>query len=129
MDEHKYKTAGVFTATFKVWYKEIGFGQPNNYTVSITVLPAPVVEIKVSPEVLYVGGARDVAMFEAQVQAYDRMLLYQWDFGDGITASGKAARHAYLMPGDYTVKLTVVDASRADAKKYEFKQRITVQKR
>ena len=127
--EHKYKTAGKFTATFKVWYKEIGFGQPNNYTVIITVLPDPIVEINVSPEVLYIGGARDIVFFEAQTQISDRMLLYQWDFGDGITASGKAAKHAYMVAGDYTVKLTVLDASRADAQKYEFKKRITIQKR
>ncbi|MBN2602493.1 MAG: PKD domain-containing protein, partial [Candidatus Marinimicrobia bacterium] len=120
---------GTFTATFKVWYKEIGFGQPNNYTVKIMVLPAPIVEIKVTPELLYVGGARDVAYFEAQTQPYDRMLMYQWDFGDGITASGKAAKHTYMTAGGYTVKLTVYDAARADARKFEFKKRIEIQKR
>jgi len=34
---------------------------------------------------------------------------YSWDFGDGATASGPAAEHAYKAAGTYTVKLTVKD--------------------
>jgi len=127
--EHQYMGAGDFSATFKVWYKEIGFGQPQKYTMTITVLPAPVVEIGVQPEKLYVGGARDAVFFESKTQPYSRKLAYQWDFGDGITAVGKTAKHTYMMPGDYTIKLTVYDASRLDAKRYEFTRRISVTKR
>lgn len=34
---------------------------------------------------------------------------YRWDFGDGATAHGVNAEHAYARPGAYTVSLTVVD--------------------
>lgn len=34
---------------------------------------------------------------------------YKWDFGDGKTASGETAEHAYDSTGDFTVKLTVTD--------------------
>ncbi|MGD0093780.1 MAG: alpha-galactosidase [Planctomycetota bacterium] len=34
---------------------------------------------------------------------------YSWDLGDGTTASGPAAEHAYKTPGTYTVALTVKD--------------------
>ena len=34
---------------------------------------------------------------------------YGWDFGDGATASGAIASHAYAAPGSYTAKLTVRD--------------------
>ncbi|RKY56438.1 MAG: hypothetical protein DRP96_11255 [Candidatus Neomarinimicrobiota bacterium] len=127
--EHSYKQAGEFTAVFRVWYKNVGFGQSKDYSVKIKVLPAPEVEIKVAPALLFVGGARDVATFEAVPKPYERNLVYQWDFGDGITAAGKSAKHTYMTAGDYTVKLTVYDASRADAKQYEFKRRISVKKR
>lgn len=127
--EHQYSAAGDYMATLIVWYKEIGFGQPQKYTSTITVLPAPVVEIEVKPEKLYVGGARDAVYFESKTQPYRRKLAYEWDFGDGITAAGKSAKHVYMMPGDYTVKLAVYDASRLDARHYEFKKRISVIRR
>jgi|AntDeeMinimDraft_4_1070355.scaffolds.fasta_scaffold00071_16 serine protease len=34
---------------------------------------------------------------------------YQWDFGDGSTASGVSATHAFSSAGEYTVSLTVTD--------------------
>ena len=35
---------------------------------------------------------------------------YEWDFGDGSTATGIFATHAYRSPGNYQVRLTVTDA-------------------
>ncbi|WP_323675499.1 S8 family serine peptidase [Halorubellus sp. PRR65] len=34
---------------------------------------------------------------------------YNWDFGDGATASGQSTSHTYSAAGDYTVSLTVTD--------------------
>lgn len=34
---------------------------------------------------------------------------YAWDFGDGITATGKTTAHTYRTPGIYTARLTVRD--------------------
>src|SRR3954471_15804740 len=35
----------------------------------------------------------------------------EWDFGDGATATGSPASHAFASPGDYTVKVTARDAA------------------
>ena len=40
----------------------------------------------------------------------DNISAYAWDFGDGATAGGQQAGHAYAEPGDYTVILTVTDS-------------------
>ncbi len=37
------------------------------------------------------------------------IVLYQWDFGDGITGFGENPMHTYETPGTYTVTLTVID--------------------
>jgi PKD repeat protein len=34
---------------------------------------------------------------------------YEWSFGDGTAATGPSPAHAYVSPGEYTVKLTVTD--------------------
>lgn len=36
-------------------------------------------------------------------------LTYQWDFGDNQTATGQAINHTYVLPGTYSVTLTVSD--------------------
>lgn len=41
---------------------------------------------------------------------YAWTLTYQWDFGDGTSATGSPAVHAYADNGQYTVRLTVSDA-------------------
>lgn len=40
---------------------------------------------------------------------------YQWDFGDGYTASGASAMHAYAQAGTYAVTLTICDNCGANA--------------
>jgi hypothetical protein len=37
--------------------------------------------------------------------------VYEWSFGDGSSGSGAKPQHAYALPGDYTVALTVTDPS------------------
>ncbi|MFO7650466.1 MAG: PKD domain-containing protein [bacterium] len=38
-----------------------------------------------------------------------RLAEYRWDFGDGGKAAGSTAGHAWMQPGDFTVRLTVID--------------------
>jgi PKD repeat protein len=55
------------------------------------------------------------AVFQATVtdatgaDATNQVTGYQWNFGDGGTASGKTATHTYNTPGSYAVTLTITD--------------------
>lgn len=41
----------------------------------------------------------------------DPIILNSWDFGDGGSATSNSPTHTYTVPGTYTVKLLVLDAS------------------
>jgi PKD repeat protein len=40
-----------------------------------------------------------------------RIVSYEWDFGDGISGTGKTTTHVYTNPGNYTVTLTIKDGA------------------
>ena len=39
---------------------------------------------------------------------------YRWNFGDGVTATGKTVTHSYASPGDYVVTLTASKSGASD---------------
>ncbi len=53
------------------------------------------------------------------------IIKYLWDFGDGKTAEGISPTHAYEKPGEYIVKLTVVDDKGASSTTAQVKAVIT----
>jgi len=59
---------------------------------------------------IYVGEERT---FDATGSTSDsgNITSYQWDFGDGTTATGAVVTHTYTSSGNYTVNLTVTDSS------------------
>ncbi len=64
-----------------------------------------------------VGDAGEVLAFNASASGDPdgTIIAYQWDFGDGSTAVGLSATHAYASGGSYTVTLTVIDDAAARA--------------
>ena len=68
----------------------------------------PVASFTCSPEHPTVG---QMVTFDAS-SSYDpdgTIVSYEWDFGDGATASGVVVTHAYSAAGNYTVTLAVTD--------------------
>jgi len=49
--------------------------------------------------------------FNASATGGTQPYSYSWDFGDGSTGTAQSTTHSYLLPGTYSVTLTVDDAS------------------
>lgn len=71
-----------------------------------------------APPVAVAGPERHVAVGETVAldgrASYDvdgQIASWSWDLGDGTTAAGPTAAHAYAAPGTYVVTLTVRDAA------------------
>ena len=78
--------------------------------------PPPYIPPTNKPPVAEAGPNQTVYIDElthfSGVGSYDldgTILFYDWDFGDGTTASGISVSHAYSEPGIYTANLTVMD--------------------
>jgi PKD repeat protein len=79
-----------------------------NVTESGGLNDAPTARFDVSPSD---PDAGDVVTFDASASndPDGSIASYEWDFGDGSTATGETASHAYASTGTYTVTLEVTD--------------------
>jgi hypothetical protein len=108
--KEKWSTDGaeksaVYTAVGFVRYEGTAC-EPARATFSTNRMPEVV--LKVLPDTVVVG---DEASFDASgsADADGEIVEYGWKFGDGGTGTGVKAAHAWMQPGEFTVRLTAVD--------------------
>jgi len=104
---HVYVTAGDYNVTLTVTDSE---GLTDTTTQIITVSQAPVAVFTFSPSFPIAG---ETVFFNAS-GSYDPdgyIVSYVWNFGDGNITTVKVplVTHSYIIEGNYTVKLIVVD--------------------
>ena len=102
-----YAIAGTFTVTLTVTDNGGATSQAST-TVTVTTNTQPPVANAGGPY----AGTVNVAISFSGAASRDpdgSVVSYLWNFGDGTTASGVTAVHAYVAAGSYTVRLTVTD--------------------
>ena len=110
--QHAYSQDGTYTVTLTVTDDD---GATDTTEATKTVLNrSPVANFTESAHTVSTG---ENIHFDAS-ESYDpdgTIVSYLWDFGDGNTATGVIADHAYSEDGNYTVTLTVTDDDGASA--------------
>ncbi|MCK4394859.1 PKD domain-containing protein, partial [Candidatus Bipolaricaulota bacterium] len=78
-------------------------------TVCFQGLALPTVDFTIDPQTPIVT---QIITFTATASGFEPGWItgYEWDFGDGATASGESVQHAFMMEGEYRVTLTVSDS-------------------
>ncbi len=109
---HTYATAGTYTVTLTVVDDEGAQSAPATTTAVIEVPPDNLPPVA-DPNGPYTGIVGVPITFDgsASDDPDGDIVRYDWDFGDGNTASdaGPTPTHTYAAAGSYTVTLTVTD--------------------
>ncbi len=109
---HTYLNSGTYNVVLTV-IDDNGTSTTEVVQVAISPTAAGDKPPIADPSGPYNGEVGDSIRFDgskSQDQDYGgSIVLYEWDFGDGITLSQQKPSHAYSYAGNFTVKLTVTD--------------------
>jgi PKD repeat protein len=104
---HRYSSTGTYNATLTVT-DDNGATSTAEVTVEVTTNVAPTVSISANRTTAKEG---DPIAFDGSGSSDSdgTTTSYEWDFGDGTTATGPTATHNFSGVGFHTVFLTVTD--------------------
>jgi len=107
---HQYKKGGRYTVVLQVTdnTKLANNSSTDTLFISVNETPLPVIETKP----ILCAGEEMLLNASASYDPDGDIVNYTWHFGDMSPAQkGKEVRHAYRLPGNYTVTLEVDDGS------------------
>jgi PKD repeat protein len=104
---HTFDAAGTYQVTLRVNDKD-GGEATDTATVNVSAAPVPPTADIEGPQA---GQAGEELAFDASGSSDPdgQIARYEWDFGDGATATGQQVRHTYAQAGRYTLTLRVTD--------------------
>ncbi len=103
---HSYTTPGPYTVKLLVTTDK---GCADSISMNVRVHPSPVAGFTVNNQQQCHGG-NDFALTNTST-VLSGTLNYNWDFGDGNTATTMHVNHNYIQPGDYRIKMQVTSDS------------------
>ena len=102
---HTYAAAGSYVVTLTVTDNH-GATDSSTQTFIANAAPEAVVDVSTTSGLAPLAIA---AVGAGSSDPFGSIVSYEWDFGDGNSASGVAVNHTYSAAGDYTLTLTVTD--------------------
>ncbi|QQG64695.1 PKD domain-containing protein [Desulfobulbus oligotrophicus] len=111
---HEYTAAGTYTTTLTVT-DQAGL---TNLTSTTVVVSAPSNTTTLNAVISTSGNSGQAPLTvsfngsSSTAATGNTISSYSWDFGDGTTATGATASHAYTSAGTYTATLTITDNRR-----------------
>lgn len=105
---HAYTSVGTYVVTLTV---SDALGRSASTSQSLTVTPgsSPTARFAISPTTPSVNIPVNFNAAASTPAPGRTLVSYTWDFGDGTSATGSQASHAYGRSGTYTITLTVRD--------------------
>ncbi len=97
---HEYTTPGTYTVTLNIIDE---YNCNKNIMQMISYFPSPVIDIAFDDE----GCTPHTVNFQNNSTPITPTFTFEWDFGDGGTSGSLSPTHTYMMPGTYTVSLTM----------------------
>ncbi|MGF1502101.1 MAG: PKD domain-containing protein [Paracoccaceae bacterium] len=123
--DHLYARPGVYAVELAV-SDDRGATARDGLTVIVEPPPNAAPVAVAGPDRRVAPGARVAFSAEGSHDPDGHLIGWTWRFGDGRTAEGPAAVHAFAAPGVYTVSLTVEDDSGAASGRATDTARVTV---
>jgi len=122
--QHQFAKSGRFPVVLKITDNTDLSNNSDSDTVMVTVNAAPVAIADMKAQ----ACAGENINFNASrsSDADGKIVSYLWNFGDGQTAGGAQATHAYSKTGSYNVTLTVDDGTATSNSKNEITKTILV---
>lgn len=109
---HEYEENGTYAVELTVIDAR---GKADTSSLVVRALnPLPAASFVYSPKYLvrgeFVVSCTELLAFDGSASVDDgQIVAYDWNFGDGTTATGVQAEHRYNYPGKYNVVLTATD--------------------
>jgi gliding motility-associated-like protein len=103
--EPKLKFPGIGKYNGKLWLNP-GTGCADSADIEVRIFPDLTADFTYKYDTCY---AQPVQFTDLSVSGSGGISTYDWVFGDGQKGAGKLINHAYNIPGEFSVSLTVKD--------------------